>query len=183
MTPEQKRDEEMKPAPLPSEVGMAMPTIPDAASGMPTQSQGKGKRRFGSRSPHVANLLINQMVRVTFNLVPHGEEGAHQVLDLVDGIGPRDETEGLLVIQMIASHSIAMEYARKAMAANDPTFAERWTNLSVKSMRTYTTQMEALNRYRGKGQQKVTVEHVTVNHGGQAIVGGVSHTGGAAGGG
>ena len=32
-------------------------------------------------------------------------------------------------------------------------------------------QLEALQRYRGKGQQKVTVEHVNVNAGGQAIVG------------
>jgi len=31
--------------------------------------------------------------------------------------------------------------------------------------------LEALQRYRGKGQQKVTVEHVHVNAGGQAIVG------------
>ena len=33
--------------------------------------------------------------------------------------------------------------------------------------------MEALKRYRTSGQQKVTVEHVTVNAGGQAIVGAV----------
>ena len=32
--------------------------------------------------------------------------------------------------------------------------------------------------YRTGGQQKVTVEHVTVNQGGQAIVGNVSHPGG-----
>ena len=31
--------------------------------------------------------------------------------------------------------------------------------------------LEALNRHRGKGQQKVTVEHVHVHSGGQAIVG------------
>jgi hypothetical protein len=39
-------------------------------------------------------------------------------------------------------------------------------------------QMEALKRYRTGGQQKVTVEHVTVNDGGQAIVGAVTHGGG-----
>ena len=32
-------------------------------------------------------------------------------------------------------------------------------NLAVKLMRTFTTQVEALQRYRGKRQQKVTVEH------------------------
>jgi hypothetical protein len=34
--------------------------------------------------------------------------------------------------------------------------------------------LEALDRYRGTGQQKVTVEHVHVHSGGQAIVGAVT---------
>jgi hypothetical protein len=44
----------------------------------------------------------------------------------------------------------------------------------MKLLRTYTAQLEALQRYRGKGQQKVTVEHVHVHSGGQAIVGAVT---------
>src|SRR5258705_4197220 len=35
----------------------------------------------------------------------------------------------------------------------------------------YALLLDALNRHRGKGQQKVTVEHVHVHSGGQAIVG------------
>ena len=53
--------------------------------------------------------------------------------------------------------------------------AERALN---KLARTFATQMDALKRYRTGGQQKVTVEHVTVNEGGQAIVGAVSAGGG-----
>ena len=37
--------------------------------------------------------------------------------------------------------------------------------------RAASSSLDALNRHRGKGQQKVTVEHVHVNAGGQAIVG------------
>ena len=41
-----------------------------------------------------------------------------------------------------------------------------------KLSRTYAVLLDALNRYRGKeGQQKVTVEHVDVHAGGQAVVG------------
>jgi len=47
-------------------------------------------------------------------------------------------------------------------------------NLAVKLLRTYTAQPEALQRYRGNGQQKATVEHVHVHSGGQAIVGAVT---------
>ena len=35
----------------------------------------------------------------------------------------------------------------------------------------YAALLDALNRHRGKGQQKVTVEHVHVHSGGQAVVG------------
>jgi len=37
--------------------------------------------------------------------------------------------------------------------------------------------VEALKRYRSRGDQTVRVEHVTVNEGGQAIVGNVRHGG------
>ena len=39
-----------------------------------------------------------------------------------------------------------------------------------KLLRTFAAQTEALQRYRGKGQQKVTVEHVHVHTGGQAML-------------
>jgi hypothetical protein len=46
--------------------------------------------------------------------------------------------------------------------------------LAVKLLRTFTMQLEALQRYRGKGHQKVVVEHVHVHAGAQAIVGSVA---------
>ena len=48
----------------------------------------------------------------------------------------------------------------------------------TKLTRTFTAQVEALKKYRSNGQQTVTVEHVTVNEGGQAIVGHVDQGGG-----
>ena len=45
-----------------------------------------------------------------------------------------------------------------------------------KLARTFAAQMEALRKYRTGGEQNVTVKHVTVNEGGQAIVGNVEHS-------
>ncbi len=56
--------------------------------------------------------------------------------------------------------------------------AERAFN---KLARTFAVQVEALKRYRTGGEQKVTVQHVTVNEGGRAIVGSVSPGVGGAG--
>ena len=88
------------------------------------------------------------------------------------GIGPKDELEGMMATQLIAAHNAAMECYRRAMLG-EQTFEGREQNLSQanKLSRTYTVLLEALNRHRGKGQQKVTVEHVHVHSGGQAIVG------------
>ena len=56
---------------------------------------------------------------------------------------------------------------------------EKSINQGVRLLQTFTAQMEALQKYRGKStQQKVTVEHVHVHQGGQAIVGAVNHQGG-----
>jgi hypothetical protein len=43
-----------------------------------------------------------------------------------------------------------------------------------KLARTFAAQVEALKRYRSGGEQKMTVQHVHVADGGQAIVGNVS---------
>jgi hypothetical protein len=84
----------------------------------------------------------------------------------------------MLAAQMAAVHMASMTFARRlAHVDNIPQqdSAERAFN---KLTRTFTTQMKALKRYRTGGQQKVTVEHVTVQAGGQAIVVNVSHPGG-----
>jgi hypothetical protein len=96
------------------------------------------------------------------------------VFAVVRSVKPRDELEALLATQMGAIHSATMMLARRLNhVTNIPQqdAAERALN---KLARTFATQMEALKRYRSTGQQKVTVEHVTVNAGGQAIVGAVA---------
>ena len=50
-------------------------------------------------------------------------------------------------------------------------------SLAVKLLRTYAAQVEALARLRHGGEQRVIVQHVNVNEGGQAIVGTVKHPG------
>src|SRR6202140_1643752 len=94
------------------------------------------------------------------------------------GIGPRDELEGMIAAQLLAAHNAAMECYRRAMLAAQ-TFEARRENLGQanKLSRSYAALLDALNRHRGKGQQKVTVEHVHVHQGGQAIVGAVNQGG------
>ena len=91
------------------------------------------------------------------------------------GIDPQDDLEGMLAAQMLAVHNATMECFRRAMV-EDQHFDHRERNLNFanKLSRTFTMQVEALQRYRGKGQQKVTVEHVHIHSGANAVIGSVT---------
>jgi hypothetical protein len=64
-----------------------------------------------------------------------------------------------------------------AAIIGEPREIRSWSDFAGHFTRSIA-QTEALQRYRGKGQQKVTVEHVHVHTGKQAIVGAVNHPGG-----
>ena len=85
----------------------------------------------------------------------------------------------MIAAQLVACHNASMECYRRA-ALGDQTFEGKRENLNQANRlsRTYSTLLEALNRHRGKGQQKMVVEHVHVHEGGQAIVGNVENRGG-----
>ena len=121
--------------------------------------------------------ILDQLANVGSQGREIDERGVNFMLSIIKGIEPRDQVETMLAAQMAAVHMSTMTFARRlAHAATIPQqdSTERAFN---KLARTFTTQIEALKRYRTGGQQKVTVEHVTVNEGGQAIVGNVTHRG------
>jgi len=95
------------------------------------------------------------------------------MLATVVALEPNDEVEAMLAAQMAAVHNATMTEARRlrhAETIEQQDSAERTLN---RLARTFASQVEALQRYRGKGQQKMTVKHVHVHDGGQAIVGSV----------
>jgi hypothetical protein len=102
------------------------------------------------------------------------QQGFNFMLSVIKGIEPRDEIETMLAAQMAAVHMASMTFARRlASVENIPQqdSAERAFN---KLTRTFAAQVEALKRYRSGGEQTVTVQHVHVAEGGQAIVGNVN---------
>jgi hypothetical protein len=151
--------------------------VADEPDGRKTRLRSVG----GSQSDHWNSTLANQALQALW-LKDSPEERDRQLKATVAalvGIEPKDELEGMMAAQLIAAHNAAMECFRRAMI-DEQTFEGRRENLAQanKLSRTFATLLEALNRHRGKGQQKVTVEHVHVHSGGQAIVGTVErHTG------
>ena len=129
---------------------------------------------LGTADFDFCNGLLTQLLNLGAPGKTPDEGGLNFVLAMVRGAAPRDEVEAMLAAQMAAVHMATMTFARRlAHVENIPQqdSAERAFN---KLARTFAVQMEALKRYRTGGEQKVTVHHVTVNEGGQAIVGSVS---------
>lgn len=103
-----------------------------------------------------------------------GEAETNFMLAMVRGIEPRDPLETMLAVQMAAIHNLTMNHARYLALAENNFQIEIGERTLNKLARTFTTQIEALKRYRSTGEQKMTVQHVTVNDGGQAVIGQVT---------
>jgi hypothetical protein len=89
-------------------------------------------------------------------------------LRALNGIAPRDEMEGMLAVQMIATHHAAMECFRRAMLPSQP-LESRDSNLkhAEKLTRIYREQMEALQRGRQKRQSEPSSPQADVESKGQ----------------
>src|SRR5262249_15538765 len=124
--------------------------------------------------------LLRQLGDATSQDQRPDESAINFLLSVITGAKPKDQFEAMLAAQMAAIHTATMKFTRRL--ANVETIAEQDSAERAlnKLARTFATQMEALKRYRTGGEQKVTVQHVSVNEGGQAIVGTVNQAAGGA---
>src|SRR3954452_19225867 len=118
---------------------------------------------FGTTNADLATCLVGQILDATHlqsSGAPINADTLNAALAAVTGIGPQDDAEAMLATQMVAVHWVTMDLLRKA---NDRALLHDAGNLAVKLLRTYTTQLEALKRYRLAGEQRVVVQHQHVN--------------------
>jgi hypothetical protein len=146
----------------------------------PETRGGKLKALGGSTDDNFNHILGSQVIQALWPAQSGSEEREKQLqatMSAMMGVQPRDELEGMLGAQMVATHNAAMECFRRSMI-KEQSFEGRRQNLEFanKLVRSYATLVETLDKHRGKGQpQVVRVERVMVEAGGQAIVGTVSH--------
>jgi hypothetical protein len=133
------------------------------------------KEVFGTEDPELPSKLLGQAVGAMPDFVGRELKSFDCVAAALHGIGPKDALEGMLAVQMVAAHMMAMECLKRAALPNQIDLGvEVNVNRGTKPIRTFASLTDALSRYRGKGEQKMIVEHVHVHKGGQAIVGPVT---------
>ena len=98
--------------------------------------------------------------------------------DTAETIGARDATEQMLAHQMAAAHKTALDLLAKSATQRDTVEQARLVNAAARLMDTYQKAMLTINRIRTGGRQLVTVQHVNVGAGGQAVIGNVQAGGG-----
>jgi hypothetical protein len=139
---------------------------PDSAVGSTLTMVAMGMSRVGELTgllQDVANLTQKD-----------GKPDAHamnEMLAQIVGIEPRDSIEAMLATQMVAVHRTTIVAARQLRGSQNIPQQDSNSNMLNKLARTFAAQVETLKRHRSRGEQKLVVEHVTVNDGGQAIVG------------
>jgi hypothetical protein len=97
------------------------------------------------------------------------------LLSIIKGGNPKTQTDVLLLTQMAAIHDAVMTSARNLGTANDPELVERFANVTNKLARTFTAQVEALQRCRSVNEKNITVQNVSIRDRAQAILGNVTH--------
>ena len=141
----------------------------DGATGFTLLMEAMGTAHFD-----FAQGLLNQLCNVADANRTGSEGTANFALGIVTGMEPNDQVEAMMLSQMAAIQMAMMTMARRCALADNLPMLESYDKSLNKLARTFATQVEALKKYRSKGEQRVYVERVNVEQGGQAIVGNVA---------
>lgn len=135
------------------------------------------KRITGAAAESVAHRLVNQVASMS---VWGGEktdkEKGVAAVDLLEELRPANAAEAMLAVQAFSVHEASLLFLQRATMSGQ-TFAGSDANVlrAFRLMRLFNEQLDLMAKLKGKtSQQRVTVEHVHVHKGGQAIVGAVT---------
>jgi hypothetical protein len=167
---------------------LALPNPPDVGAGgevVLEQSAGRGVKRSYVRDTlkQGANQISEDAsIRRTDLLMQPSFEAVALGIDAAESIGAENSLEKMLAHQMAVAHEMAMRFADRALSyehgqAGDQVEACRCANTAGRLMATFQAAMLTLHKLRTGGNQTVTVQHVNVQAGAQAVIGDV-RTGG-----
>jgi hypothetical protein len=123
---------------------------------------------FATADADFRDGIVQQLTTASsWNGVPQETE-LNFMLAVIKSMEARDHIEVMLGAQMAAVHASAMRIA--GHLKNELDFV-----IFSKLTRSFASQMEALSRYRRGGEQRVTVQHVSVSESSQATVGNAKH--------
>ena len=91
-------------------------------------------------------------------------------LDASETIESKNSLEKMQVYMMSLQFRLAMDFGARAQEATEPKEAIAFAKASTNATRSFSQGMDSLNAAKRGGRQVVTVQHVDVNEGAQAII-------------
>ena len=163
--------------------GIKMTVGGSAKPGHTLQLQQKSAIRgvFGTDDDQLANGLLSHCLKPLSEHESNGDTPSADertfMLAIINDLKPKDAVERMLAVQMATTHVATIRAGNWLSRAESLPQGQAHSTAYSKLARTFTAQVEALRKHRTGGKQTVTVQHVNVSEGGQAIVGDVQ-TGG-----
>lgn len=102
-----------------------------------------------------------------------GYDIAALALDTAESAGAVGSIEQMLAHQVAAAHHQMMTMLTKASVEPIPTLQMQYSALAAKWMAASNNAALTLKKYRTNGEQHITIQHVNVSQGGQAVIGDV----------
>jgi hypothetical protein len=134
----------------------------------------------GSGNVKYAQLANAQTYHAMFtNNIFDLADTANITTDLLLSFEPQDTLEGMMYSRLIVLQNQFMNYMGRCTSPEQTSAGvDMNINRATKLGRLFNETLDALNKHRRKGEQKVTVQHVNVGNGGQAVVAGSFTPGG-----
>jgi hypothetical protein len=115
--------------------------------------------------------LLGQLVKASVVARKPNQGNLSFMVSMLKSITPRDSLEAMLATQMVSIQVATMRCACRLACTDDVTQQESLTRTLTRLSRTFAAQMEALNRHRSTGACAITVQNLSVQDGGKAVVG------------
>lgn len=115
--------------------------------------------------------LLSQLVKASAVARKPDQGNLAFMVSMLKSVAPRDSLEAMLAAQMVSIHVASMRCACRLACTDDVPQQESLTRALTRLARTYAAQMEALNRHRSNGACAITVQNLSVQDGGKAVVG------------
>jgi hypothetical protein len=114
----------------------------------------------------LSNLTVNALPIAYSKNTQSVTEACLAVSYGVMDMAPADPVEGILIAQLMVANEAALAMYQKGWS-QPPEFFEartKYLQLADKATRTVIILTERLDHHRGRGQQQITVKHVTTNN-------------------
>jgi hypothetical protein len=136
----------------------------------PNKPEGNRKVLGGGKADEwndrLSNLTVNALPIAYSKSKQSVTEACLAVSYGVMDMAPADPVEGILIAQLMVANEAALAMYQKGWS-QPPEFFEartKYLQLADKATRTVIMLTERLDHHRGRGQQQITVKHVTTNN-------------------